>query len=61
MSDVVRLSTLTCGGHTTPLIGVDTLYIHGTVNHSRNFVDPVHTNSIEGTSIHAKKLKPRHK
>ena len=44
-------------------------YIHGTVNHSRNFVDPVHTNSImdskqdsiEGTSIHAKKLKPRHK
>ena len=31
-------------------------YVHGTVNHSRNFVDPVHTstNSIEGTSIHTK-------
>ena len=36
------------------------LYVHGMVNHFQNFVDPVtgvHTNSIEGTWTHAKKLK----
>ena len=36
-------------------------YVHGTVNHSQNFVNPVHMNSIEGTWTHAKKLKPQHK
>ena len=35
-------------------------YVHGTVNHFQNFVDPVtgvHMNLMEGTWTHAKKLK----
>ena len=38
----------------------ETRYIHGTVNHFQNFMDPVtgvHMNLIEGTWTHAKKLK----
>ena len=32
-------------------------YVHGTVKHSQYFVDPVHTNLIEGMWTHAKKFK----